>query len=237
MNDPRTACNGIRNLCLAAATLLGFCMLQNSEAAVVEFRPTGEHFRDAKVYESNKPWTTVGLVGDLIQLEDGKYTFQIGTEHRYQVHIIVTVTGREVKIEEFEVHLNLSDGCASPWETRWERPEVFVRYPEQTIVISLSDVRFVRQLRGRVCALGASIGCGRAAVDISIESSPPEADIWLDGEFSGYRTPVYGLVVSFCRESPVIDVMLRKSGWIICNDTLDVQPSGKVDFACELKRP
>ena len=226
-----------RYLPFTALLLLGISVHESSNAAVVQFTQTGKQFSNEKIYESRHFRATVGLVGDLIELKDGEYTFFISAPRSYEVRIDVTVSNINVQVTEAEIFLSLSDGCAEVWETSWETPKPTISRPQMITDIHLPDVRFIRSSGDGVCEHPLLMGCDRRSFMISVESDPDNAEIWIDGRDTGLRTPASGLAGSFCERNAEVDLVLRKSGWINCLRTLNVEADGVFNLHCELRRP
>ena len=227
------------NFFLVSLILICVSIHAKTEAAsFVEFDATGFQFKNQKIYESKSLKTIVGLVGDIIHLENGTYTFFIDAPENHKAIIDLTVSNGEIRINSSEVKLSVSDGWVNEWETIWQASTTKTNEEGKINTIRLPDVNFIETLPESRYRSSSSIGCDRANFEISVSSTPPGAEIWIDGKKTRYVTSTgERLTGSFCINDPKIDLLLRKSGSANCQSSIDVVPGKFVEFDCELRTP
>ena len=171
---------------LAICFLIGVSAYKMSAAGIVEFAPMGKQFRNEEIYESRHMRAVVGLIGDLINLEDGEYVFTINAPRNYRVHIALSMNAQIVQVTESTAYFYISEGCAEIWDISWDIPKATTSRTQMITTIHLPDVRFLRNSGGGTCEQPSSIGCDRRQFLITVDSNPPNAEIWLNGENTGF---------------------------------------------------
>ena len=169
-------------ICLSILFLIGPSVEKALAAAIVRFEATGKQFRNGLIYESKSIQAEVGLLGDFVELEDGEYAFTIDAPRNYRVRISLSVNDQIVQIVDSDAYIYVSDGCAEIWDISWDTPKLTTSKRQKITTIHLPDIRFIRNSGGGTCRYPSSIGCDRRKFVFSINSSPPNAEIWINGK-------------------------------------------------------
>ena len=209
------------------------------EAATIRFMSSGEQFSDKPIYESNIYDGIIGLVGDRISLRDGRYFVSIDLPNHHKARIILMINVGKVDIIEANVYPPPSGGVYyAPWETSWQSPKMVKDKPYALTTIRLEDVQFIREIveETYISVLPSSLACDRQSLSISVTSEPSNAEIWVHGEDTGFRTPSRGLRASFCESDSHVNLMLRKRGWINYLKRLRAIPGEKFQFHSVMQR-
>ena len=207
------------------------------EATTVRFVSIGNHFIGKTIYGSNFDGI-VGVVGDLISIDHGKYSFYIPAPKNYKVAVSLYILddGSVMNVGANSIFRDYKDVCYEEWEATWSGPNMSVNETDEVVTIGLPDLEFAKMI-GEECSPPAFVGCPRRQFFLSVNSNPSEAEIWVDGENSGYRTPTQELVGSYCSDRPSVTVIVRKPGWINCFRSFSVYHKQRIDIRCVLGQP
>ena len=186
----------------------------------------------------------VGLTGDLIRLEDGEYEIIIGDSKKVllQPRLTLSIAGDSVRLMRYEIwglSLNvmgddIDAGCVHRVVPKRPSPNLPYDNSGGVTVIPVRDVHdwVIQDEIG--CFGTSSVGCQRQPYVANVDSEPQGAEIWVDGDYTGQRTPATGLGSSFCDGAELVSVVLRKQGWPVCHKVLEVAPNKTVNVSCTL---
>ena len=215
---------------------------QSADAVYVTIEPSSQHYRNQPV-SRNKPVSlggnVVGITGDYFVLGTGTHRLYIDAPRDHLVIMDVEVRQDDLEIEIDKVQSSHANGDMYEWNTAWTgRLETTRTQFRQGILwtIVLPEIRFI----GRTGNLAlrppaASIGCERRAYNLNVDTQPRNAEIWINHERFGYRTPTGQLRVSYCEYQDSVHILTRTDDHVNCEQTFALHPDAEIVFRCELE--
>ncbi|MFH1870706.1 MAG: hypothetical protein ABIK82_22895 [Pseudomonadota bacterium] len=176
-------------------------------------------------------WRLIGLVGDVVELNDGEHQIRVETPNDYSLEFVVTVSGKKVTVTSAESHL---PNCMPGARITWPIPTVKQSGADEIPMIILADPVFGEHSEVESCVQALMAGCTMHKFVLAATSDPIGAEIWIDGEKQPYRTNTT-LSVPFCDHRESIDVLLRADNAVNCSRKVALVPDLAVNLHCSLK--
>ena len=209
---------------------------QSADAVYVTIDASSGYYRNQSISQRGH---MVGVAGDYFELNDGSHRLFIDAPRNHYVSMDI-----EVRLDNLEIKIDKGqslgdDGCKEGLRTVWKgRLEARQSHFEHGVLwtIVLPEIEFGGPTGEGSCSFPSSISCERSAYNLSVDTRPVNAEIWLDDERVDYRTPTGQLRVSYCEFRESVHVLTRVPGYVNCAKEFDIYPDANVVFHCEMKQ-
>jgi hypothetical protein len=216
-----------------------------AHAATMQIQNPDGGLASSKVQDNGK---LVGIVGDFVNLEPGEHQLRIGAPRGYTLIVSLRVSEDAVTVAEAQA---LPGNCETSYETRWDTPTVASaartkradrNSKAEEARSSLSFLRVTTPQFGapgnrRPCAVPAFLSCNKSMAIVTVNSTPPGAEIWVGDERMDVTTPAT-LSVGFCPQTEnAKDILIRIPGRKTCPRSVALAEGVRAEVMCDLPDP
>jgi len=210
------------------ATLLASASLA-CQGAVLQFEAKGTSLVNSSI-RSN--WNFVGLMGDFIELKDGAHDITFDGPRGYKLRFKIMINDNKASISNVESD---APNCQPALNVNWPMPTVTTSQSWLDVIsVGLQEPQFGAPTGMTSCSAALMAGCTKRKIVMDANTSPPGAEIWIDGEKQEARTNVV-LSVPYCQYERSKQIVLRAPNVINCTRSVDLVPDAKVEVACTLR--
>jgi len=171
----------------------------------------------------------IGLVGDVVELQDGVHKISLGAPHHYIFEFAITVAGSKVAVGGVSIR---PENCSPELKASWPTPTPMLSTQHKGVTtIVLAEPNFGAPTGGGWCAGPLLVECQKRKVLLEIHSKPTGAEIWVDSkkQSSGTNQTVE---IELCLDATFVDVLLRFPGAANCDRTVTLVGNSKASVNC-----
>ena len=226
-------------------TLMMAVSVAVTHAATVQIQNPDGGLDSSKVQDNGK---LVGVVGDFVSLEPGEHQLRIGAPRGYTLIVSLRVSEDTVTVSDAQAR---PGNCETSYETRWDTPTVASSAkkkrpdgnPETNEArpplsfLRVTTPQFGAPSNRGSCAMPMFLSCNKSMAIVTVDSTPPGAEIWVGDERMDATTPAT-LSVAFCpRTEHAKDILIRIPGRKTCPRSVAVAEGVRVEVMCDLPDP
>lgn len=187
-------------------------------AATVKIVAEGPALTNAKLTEIERSGSTylgqhiIGFVGDSVELDKGVHYISLDAPNDYIFDFSISVGDKSVTVGGVSIH---QKNCKPELKVSWAGPMVTVSKEGAASVI-LATPQFGPPTGNDWCTGPVIVPCERRRIAIDIQTTPPGAEIWIDGNKQSLRTNhLVETELEVCDNK--VDVLLRLPGKTNCS--------------------
>jgi hypothetical protein len=210
----------------------------------------------AKVDDNSR---LVGLVGDYLDLDPGQHTLRIGAPHDYSL-IVELAVGQDDSVNVTAASMEPAN-CKPQFQTSWGAPVITSSEtkkaakkaarrsaresdtsaaPAQAERAPLTLVVYTPTFGAATgktrCTQPMMLPCTQQFAQVTVESSPPGAEVWVGKELMSELTSTT-LSVPFCSHDATMEFLVRLPGRVTCSREVTLKAGVAVSFNCNLRKP
>ena len=203
----------------------------STEAATVLFQSKGDALKQSQL---SIGWDFIGLMGDLVDLDDGTHKISVNAPRGYTLQFALTIRGNVLNVASPEL---IPQNCTEELDVNWRRPDVVDSTEYENVkVIILNDPEFGAPTGDVLCMSSAMAGCTKRKIILTAKSEPNGAEIRIDGKKIQHLTNAT-LSVPYCEYESSKNITLRMDGKINCKKTILLSPDSVVSIICNFSEP
>jgi hypothetical protein len=187
-------------------------------AATIKFVAEGPVLVNAKMTEIERSGSTylgqhiIGFVGDSVEFDKGEHNISLDAPNDYIFDFSISVGDKSITVSGVSIH---QKNCKPELEAAWAGPKVAVS-KEGAVTVILATPQFGAPTGKNWCTGPVIVPCERRQLVLDIQTSPPSAEIWIDGNKQSSRTNhLVETELEVCDNK--VDVLLRLPGKTNCN--------------------
>jgi len=224
----------VKKVCLVA-------ILANVEfhatAATVKIVAESPVLANAKMTEIERRGSTylgqhlIGFVGDSLELDKGDHHISLDAPNDYIFDFSISVGDKNVTVGGVSIR---QQNCKPELKAVWAGPTVTVN-KEGAVTLILATPQFGPPTGNDWCAGALVVPCERRTVALDIQTSPPGAEVWIDGKKQSKRTNhLVETKLEVCGNK--VDVLLRQPGKANCNRKVPLLGTSTTKITCAFAR-
>ena len=227
----------MKNALLLITLVAGLHVAQSADAVYVTVDPSARQYQNQIILLGRNK--AVGTPGDYFELRDGTHFLYIYAPRNHYVELKIDVRGDSLEVRIDKDQSYDERGCKQDWITEWrgrlQTTQSRIR-PGVLWTIFLPEIRFVHATDSVYCSLPSSQSCKRKAYSLSVHTEPKNAEILINGERVGHRTPKPNLRQSYCQWEESVQILTRAPGHVNCAKEFKLYPDADLDFYCKMIR-
>lgn len=204
----------VKKLCLVAILAnAGF----HATAATVKIVAESPVLANAKMTEIERRGSTyvgqhlIGFVGDSLELDKGDHHISLDAPNDYIFDFSISVGDKNVTVGGVSIR---QQNCKPELKAVWAGPTVTVN-KKGAVTLILATPQFGPPTGNDWCTGPAIVPCEKRSVALDIQTSPPAAEVWIDGKKQSMRTNrLVETTLEVCGNK--VDVLLRRPGKANC---------------------
>ncbi|NVD97263.1 hypothetical protein [Massilia sp. BJB1822] len=169
----------------------------------------------------------IGFVGDSLEFDKGIHHISLDAPHDYIFDFSISVDDKNVSVSKASIH---QKNCKPELQAVWAGPTVTVN-KKGAVTLVLATPQFGPPTGKSWCANPVIVPCGRQSVALDIQTSPPGAEIWINGKRQSMRTNhLVKTELEVCDNK--VDVLLRLPGKTNCNRKVPLPGTSTPRITC-----
>jgi hypothetical protein len=220
----------VKKLCL-------FAILANvgiyATAATVKIVAESSALANAKMTEIERRGATyldqhlIGFVGDSVELDNGVHYVSLDAPNDYIFDFSISISDKNITVGGVSIH---QKNCKPELKAVWAGPTVTVN-KEGAVTLVLATPQFGAPTGNDWCTGPVIVPCERRRVALDLQTSPPGAEIWIDGNKQSMRTnKLVETELEVCDNK--VDVLLRLPGKTNCNRKVPLLGTSSTRITC-----
>lgn len=202
-------------------------------AATVKIVAEGPALANAKMTEIERSGATylgrhlAGFVGDSLELDKGVHHISLDGPKNYKFDFSISVGAQNVTVGDVSIG---PKNCEPELKAAWAGPKVTVN-KKGAVTLILAAPQFGPPTGESACAGPIIVPCERRSVALEVQTSPPGAEIWIDGHKQSMRTNhLVETQLEVCNNQ--VDVLLRLPGKTNCTRKVPLSGTAPARIAC-----
>lgn len=209
----------------------------HATAATVKIVAESPVLANAKMTEIERKGSTylgqhlIGFVGDSLELDKGDHHISLDAPNDYIFDFSISVGDKNVTVGDVSIR---QQNCKPELKAVWAGPKVTVN-KKGAVTLILATPQFGAPTGNDWCAGALIVPCNRRSVALDIQTSPPGAEVWIDGKKQSMRTnQLFDTKLEVCGNK--VDVLLRLPGKANCNRKVPLQGTSTTKITCGFTR-
>lgn len=209
------------------------CLVLHASAAPVQIVSEAP-LANAKITEIQHKGSTyigehfIGIVGDTIELSEGTHKLSLGAPNHYIFEFTISVGKANVTIRDVSIR---PENCSPELKASWADPKAILS-KKGTAIVVLPMPHFGLPTGGGWCARPLLVPCDKRKIALDIRTTPPGAEIWINGEKQPSRTnQLVETELELCQDA--VNVLLRLPGMPNCDTKVLLTGTSKSNVTCD----
>ncbi|WP_227818338.1 hypothetical protein [Nitrogeniibacter aestuarii] len=218
-------------------TVCLFAILANVEiyatAATVKIVAENPVLANAKMTEIERKGSIylgqhiIGFVGDSVELDNGVHYISLDAPNDYIFDFSISISDDNVTVDRVSFH---QKNCKPELKAVWAGPTV-TSNKDGAVTLVLATPQFGAPTGNDWCTGPVVVPCERRRVTLDLQTSPPGAEIWIDGNKQSMRTnTLVETELEVCDN--MVDVLLRLPGKTNCNRKVPLLGTSSIRINC-----
>lgn len=210
------------------------CVSLHASAATVQIVAESSSLANAKMTEIQRNGSTyigehfIGLVGDTIELSEGVHKISLGAPNHYIFEFSISVGEANVTVSDVSIR---PENCSPELKASWVGPKGTLSKKGAAIVV-LPTPQFGPPTGDGWCAGPLIVPCEKRKIALDIRTTPPRAEIWINGEKQSSRTnQLVEIELELCQDA--VNVLLRLPGVPNCDKKVPLTGTLKSKVTCD----
>lgn len=173
----------------------------------------------------------LGFVGDSVELQNGIHKIVLDAPNDYLFDFSITVGDESVTVSDVSV---TQKNCKPELKAAWAGPKVSAS-KRGAATVTLPTPQFGPPTGELWCTSPIVMACPKQRVVLDVRTTPPGAEIWIDGYRQPFRTnQLVETELEVCGNK--VDVLLRHSGMTNCHKRVFLPAASGSRVSCAFDR-